>query len=195
MWQHSWVRNGPTWHERGVNCYEVTPDPGALGGLRCDEQVVAELESAGYPRSSLVQYLIAGEANHLTASYFLLCESKADAMRKLRASTSHGHRGSGSSSAAGGSSSAGGGGGGGSSSHRSSSVTPGSAAAAGYSAAHGSAQVAAAVAKARAAAGESPGRSSRPTTAVGASGYSSARGGRSDRHAEDYTPGRTAVAV
>ncbi|EFJ49603.1 hypothetical protein VOLCADRAFT_42482, partial [Volvox carteri f. nagariensis] len=72
--QHSWVRNGPQWRERGVNCYEVAPDPAAPGGVRCDEQIVAELEVSGYTRSALVQHLIAGDANHITASYFLLCE-------------------------------------------------------------------------------------------------------------------------
>ncbi|PNH02205.1 putative serine/threonine-protein kinase [Tetrabaena socialis] len=142
VWQHSWVRTGPQWHERGVNCYEVAIDPSAPGGLRADEQVVSELEAAGYARASLAQHLATGEATHLTASYFLLCEAKADAIRRLRS---------------------GGRGGGSAGSLRS---APGSFTVAGP--APGSAAVVAAAVMARArGAGESPGRpgSSRPTTA------------------------------
>lgn len=39
MWQHSWVRNGPQWHERGVNVYALVADPNSPGGVRGDEQV------------------------------------------------------------------------------------------------------------------------------------------------------------
>ncbi len=39
VWQHSWVRNGPQWHERGVNVYALVADPNSPGGVRGDEQV------------------------------------------------------------------------------------------------------------------------------------------------------------
>lgn len=49
-------------------------------------QVVAELEASGYPRPLVYQQLAGSEATYLTSSYFLLCEGKHEAMRKLRAS-------------------------------------------------------------------------------------------------------------
>lgn len=57
-------------------------------GFPTDVQVLAELEAAGYARASVLQHLGAGETSHLTASYFLLCEGKAEAMRRLRSSGS-----------------------------------------------------------------------------------------------------------
>ncbi|KXZ49233.1 hypothetical protein GPECTOR_22g824 [Gonium pectorale] len=174
VWQHSWVRNGPQWHERGINCYEVAVDASSPGGVRLDEQVAAELDAAGYPRATLAQHLAAGEASHLTASYFLLCEAKAEALRRLRASGSSAGRNrpsTGSSSARG----------------------AGGMYSATASGTGGSGQTSASPAKARGAAGESPGRSgassSRPSTAMG-SGYGSSRG----RAGEDVAT-RMAVAV
>jgi hypothetical protein len=51
--------------------------------VAADAAILAELESHGYPRAATLRYLAAGEANYVTACYYLLAEAKAEAARKL----------------------------------------------------------------------------------------------------------------
>lgn len=51
--------------------------------VNADPAILAELESHGYPRLATLRYLASGEANYVTASYYLLAEAKAEAARKL----------------------------------------------------------------------------------------------------------------
>jgi hypothetical protein len=49
-----------------------------------DLGVLAELEAHGYPAVSTLRHLSAGDANHATASYYLLVEAKAEAAQRLQ---------------------------------------------------------------------------------------------------------------
>lgn len=51
--------------------------------VAADAAILADLESHGYPRAATLRYLAAGEANYVTACYYLLAEAKAEAARKL----------------------------------------------------------------------------------------------------------------
>jgi hypothetical protein len=51
--------------------------------VAADPAILTELESHGYARAATLRYLAAGEANYVTASYYLLAEAKAEAARKL----------------------------------------------------------------------------------------------------------------
>jgi hypothetical protein len=129
--------------------------PRLLRRMAASRQVLGELEAAGYPRSSVVQHLASGEADTVTAAYFLLCEAKADTLRRLRASQSRSRDGREAAQ------------------QRSSSGAPASSGVRGGYADAASA-VAAAVSKASARTESAPRSSARPSTAGGnavAAGY------------------------
>lgn len=51
--------------------------------VAADQSILAELETHGYPRATILRYLAAGDTNYVTASYYLSAEGKAEAARKL----------------------------------------------------------------------------------------------------------------
>lgn len=83
VWQHPWVRAANKWEAVGASIYMVRAEP-STGAVYADEQLVSELETAGYPRSLILQHLLNGECNYLTASYYLLAEGKAEVIRRMR---------------------------------------------------------------------------------------------------------------
>jgi hypothetical protein len=61
----------------------VAADVACADEVAANAAILAELESHGYPRAATLRYLAAGEANYVTACYYLLAEAKAEAARKL----------------------------------------------------------------------------------------------------------------
>jgi serine/threonine protein kinase len=59
---------------------QAAPDGGLLG---VQASILEELEGHGCSRPAVLRYLAAGEANYMTASYYLLAEARAEAAAKL----------------------------------------------------------------------------------------------------------------
>jgi hypothetical protein len=76
--QHPWVVGARQWQRPAASIYMLQQDP-ASGRMVADQEVLAQLEAAGYPSHATVKYLAAGECNYITASYFMLAEAKAEA--------------------------------------------------------------------------------------------------------------------
>jgi len=70
---HPWVTAVAAWAPQGGSVYALTGGP--------DEQVVAELEMAGYSRPEILQTLQSRAPNYLTTSYYMLAEAKAERAR------------------------------------------------------------------------------------------------------------------
>ncbi|GAX80939.1 hypothetical protein CEUSTIGMA_g8374.t1 [Chlamydomonas eustigma] len=77
---HPWVRQAVKWDLPNSTAYMVKVEP-TTGAVYADEQLLQELESGGFVRSKVLQSLLQGEANSMTAAYFLLAEAKAEAHR------------------------------------------------------------------------------------------------------------------
>jgi hypothetical protein len=75
------------WHEYELDAAQLEPcvllPAWRAEEVAADPAILTELESHGYPRAATLRYLAAGEANYMTASYYLLAEAKAEAARKL----------------------------------------------------------------------------------------------------------------
>ncbi len=52
--QHPWLQGGPKWEPMGATVYMVRVDP-ATGAVYADEQLLQEMEVAGYPRATVLQ--------------------------------------------------------------------------------------------------------------------------------------------
>ena len=74
IWRHKWVAS--------VRKYEIPSyglavkiDP-VLGVVEMEEDILQQMEVQGFDRARTMEYLVQGECNHTTATYFLMLISK-----------------------------------------------------------------------------------------------------------------------
>jgi hypothetical protein len=54
LWGHPWLKAASRWEPLGASIYQISTDAGT-GAVYADEQLVAELEAAGYARQMVLQ--------------------------------------------------------------------------------------------------------------------------------------------
>lgn len=74
IWRHKWVQFV---RRREIPNYglAVKVDP-VLGVVEMEEDILQQMESRGFDRARTMEYLVQGECNHTTATYFLMLLSK-----------------------------------------------------------------------------------------------------------------------
>lgn len=81
---HPWFTlASPQFDPIGTSLYTVRADPES-GAVYADEQLIGEMESAGYPRHMVLQHLLNADADYVTAGYYLLVEGKVAVLRRMR---------------------------------------------------------------------------------------------------------------
>uniref|UniRef100_A0A7R9YZB3 non-specific serine/threonine protein kinase n=1 Tax=Chlamydomonas euryale TaxID=1486919 RepID=A0A7R9YZB3_9CHLO len=81
---HPWVQAAPKWEPTGGCIYDVSVDPRS-GSVRANEHVLASIARSGLgSRTDVLQALLRGEANTLTAHYYLLAEADEETQRERR---------------------------------------------------------------------------------------------------------------
>jgi len=79
VWNHPWVRNGPKFEaEPGGSLYTIQRDP-QTGAILVDNNVLKEMETHGFDTRKTLECLMRNDCNYITATYFLLAESRAAA--------------------------------------------------------------------------------------------------------------------
>ena len=83
IWRHKWVQFV---RRQEIPSYglAVRVDP-VLGVVEMEEDILQQMEAQGFDRARVMEYLVQGECNHTTATYFLLVLSKKRAKKPAAA--------------------------------------------------------------------------------------------------------------
>lgn len=84
FWSHPWIQQSLKWEPTGLSANTVRTDT-STGAVYADEQLLEAMENLGYSRSAVLQSLLLGEFNSLTACYYLLAETKIEEYKHQRA--------------------------------------------------------------------------------------------------------------
>ena len=74
IWKHKWVASARRYEIPDYGL-AVKVDP-VLGIVEMEEDILQQMESQGFDRARTMEYLVQGECNHSTATYFLMLMSK-----------------------------------------------------------------------------------------------------------------------
>ena len=81
IWKHPWMRSFPLCASPKAGPTTVALDP-ETGETDEDSDIVDEMEIHGFHRSYTIEYLIKGEANYATSTYYLMAATKAKFARQ-----------------------------------------------------------------------------------------------------------------